>query len=57
MLIADGGSYEHAAIKQWLAANDTSPVTGRRLHSRSIVPNRALRSLIEALSQVSGECS
>lgn len=51
VLISDGGSYERSAIKDWLAEHDTSPMTGWRLDSKSIVPNRALKSLIEALSQ------
>jgi U-box domain len=44
----DGQSYERSAIRQWLAASDTSPVTGQPLVSRDLVPNRALRSIIQA---------
>ena len=44
----DGQTYERSAITQWLAASDTSPVTGQRLTSRDILPNHALRSIIEA---------
>ena len=46
----DGQTYERAAITQWLAALDsqTSPVTGQPLVSRDLVPNHALRSIIQA---------
>ena len=42
----DGHSYERSAIVQWLAASDTSPVTGQPLASRDLLPNHALRSII-----------
>ena len=44
----DGQTYERSAIVQWLAASDMSPVTGQPLVSRDLVPNRALRSIIQA---------
>jgi U-box domain len=44
----DGQSYERPAIVQWLTASDVSPVTGQPLVSRDLVPNRALRSIIQA---------
>jgi U-box domain len=44
----DGQTYERSAITQWLAAADTSPVTGQPLVSRDILPNHALRSIIQA---------
>lgn len=51
VLLADGRSYERAAITTWLSAHDVSPITGRRLSSKDTVPNRALKSLIEAVAQ------
>lgn len=43
-----GQSYERSAITQWLAASGTSPVTGQPLVSRDLLPNHALRSIIQA---------
>ena len=44
----DGQTYERSAITEWLAASDTSPVTGHPLASRDLLPNHALRSIIQA---------
>ena len=44
----DGQTYERSAITQWLAASATSPVTGQPLASRDLLPNHALRSIIQA---------
>jgi U-box domain len=44
----DGQTYERSAITQWLAVSDTSPVTGQPLASQEILPNHALRSIIQA---------
>ena len=44
----DQQTYERSAITQWLAASDASPVTGQPLASRDVVPNHALRGIIEA---------
>lgn len=48
MCVADGQSYERAAITEWLAAHDISPVTRHRLATKDLLPNYALRSLIQA---------
>lgn len=54
VLAVDGASYERSAITEWLAANGTSPVTGQRLTGgdAALVPNRALKSLMEAIGQL-----
>ena len=44
---ADGFTYEHSAIEQWLKAHDTSPATGVELQSKQLNPNHSLRSLIQ----------
>ena len=44
----DGQTYERSAITQWLAASGTSPVTGQPLTSLDLLPNHALRSIIQA---------
>ena len=44
----DGQTYERSTMMQWLAASDVSPVTGQPLVSRDLLPNHALRSIIQA---------
>jgi len=46
----DGHTYERDAIRQWLAAHDTSPLTGLRLASKALTPNHSLRSLARAFA-------
>ena len=42
-----GHSYEKEAILQWLAKNETSPITRNRLSRKHLVPNRALKEAIK----------
>lgn len=44
----DGQTYERAAIIEWLEANDVSYVTKAPLPTRNLIPNHALRSIIQA---------
>ena len=44
----DGQTYERSAITEWLAAADTSPVTGQPLTSRDLLPNHTFRCMIQA---------
>lgn len=49
VLCADGHSYERAAITAWFASdNCASPVTGQPLEHRRLLPNHALRIMIQA---------
>jgi U-box domain len=48
LCISDGHSYEQRAISEWLQTHDTSPVTGQLLATKDLLPNHALRQLIEA---------
>lgn len=50
VLASDGVTYERAAIERWLAQNVTSPMTNTPLTSTDLIPNRALRSIIERAS-------
>ncbi|XP_072150537.1 U-box domain-containing protein 33-like isoform X2 [Setaria viridis] len=45
-MAADGFTYEAEAIRGWLDAADTSPMTNLRLANRTLTPNKALRSAI-----------
>ena len=49
VLLADGYSYERAAILKWLANHTTSPATGKELRHLCITPNHALRTTISEL--------
>ncbi|XP_025791429.1 U-box domain-containing protein 70-like isoform X2 [Panicum hallii] len=46
-IAADGFTYEAEAIKDWLGAHDTSPMTNLALPHRATIPNSALRSAIQ----------
>merc|ERR1711964_785815 len=49
-MLADGHTYERAAIVQWFAASDgryTSPVTNSRVDPNLMLPNYALRTAIQ----------
>lgn len=48
----DGHTYERAAIEQWLASHNTSPLTGQPLEHKNLVPNRALKKIITQYSQL-----
>ncbi len=49
---ADGQTYERAAIERWLESSDTSPATGAKLPSKTLVPNIALRQAVEEWEQL-----
>jgi hypothetical protein len=47
-LAADGFSYEHEAIEEWLkTGHDTSPMTNLKFKHKLLTPNHTLRSLIQ----------
>jgi len=47
VICSDGHSYDREGIQQWLATNNTSPLTGAELESRNVAPNHALRKVIQ----------
>eukprot|EP00850_Spirogloea_muscicola_P002887 SM000011S19065 [mRNA] locus=s11:630640:635531:- [translate_table: standard] len=47
VLAADGHTYERVAIATWLSSNDTSPMTNCELPHKTLMPNYALRSMIQ----------
>ena len=50
---SDGITYERSAIEAWFAAgNSTSPMTRQPMTSQSLVPNYALKALIEEAGAV-----
>lgn len=46
VVAADGYTYEHKAIIQWLHEHGTSPMTNLALEHPEVYPNHALRSAI-----------
>ena len=44
----EGNSYERREIETWLASHGTSPITRTPMTIHDLIPNRALRELIEA---------
>lgn len=48
VIASDGFTYERDAISRWLSSRGTSPQTNAPLASRNLVPNRALKALIQA---------
>ena len=44
---ADGHTYERSAIETWLKTRQTSPLSNERLAHKQLVPNRALKALID----------
>ena len=44
---AEGNTYECSVIEQWLALHDVSPLSNAPLAHKNLVPNRALKKLIE----------
>jgi hypothetical protein len=47
VICADGHTFEREAITQWLANHNTNPVTGLPLRNTNLIPNLALRSMIQ----------
>ena len=45
VILADGYSYERAAIEAWIKDYDTSPVTGAKLGHKDVIPNISLRQV------------
>jgi len=47
VIAKDGITYERSAIEAWLREHGTSPSTRERMRIRDLVPNRAIRELLE----------
>jgi len=47
VICCDGHSYDRHGIELWLATHSTSPLTGAELESKHMVPNHALRKVIQ----------
>lgn len=47
VVCCDGHTYERTAISKWLATHNTSPLTNEVLDTMTLLPNRALKTVIE----------
>jgi len=47
VILSDGFTYERTAIEDWLKKNNTSPMTNLPLDNLNLIPNIALRKLIQ----------
>ena len=54
---SDGFTYEREAITEWLRTKDTSPKTGAKLESTTLIPNFSLRSIIRSSIEASAAAS
>ena len=43
----DGHTYERKAIEQWLRRNGTSPITNQSLSLEHLVPNYAIKKMVD----------
>eukprot|EP01122_Echinamoeba_exundans_P011372 TRINITY_DN4501_c0_g1_i1.p1 TRINITY_DN4501_c0_g1~~TRINITY_DN4501_c0_g1_i1.p1 ORF type:complete len:120 (+),score=23.31 TRINITY_DN4501_c0_g1_i1:374-733(+) len=47
VLLTSGNCYDRSSIEQWLRTKNTDPLTNMPLQSKTLIPNRPLRGLIE----------
>lgn len=50
VVCVDGQTYERAAIEEWFENHQTSPNTNKVLESKMLIPNHALRSVIQGFA-------
>jgi len=48
VVAADGHTYERQHIAEWLQKSDTSPMTNEPMDHKHLIPNLALRAVMEA---------
>ena len=52
VIFSDGHSYERWSIEHWLVGHNTSPLTaGAELGSKQLIPNHALRKVVQEWEQ------
>ena len=52
VILEDGHTYEREAISDWLKFRNTSPNTNQQLSSKVMIPNIALKNLIQELEDL-----
>lgn len=53
----DGHTYENAAIKDWFTKKRTSPMSNVKLTSTEVIPNLALKNLIQKFLKENPNCA
>ena len=53
----DGFTYERTAISEWLRTKNTSPTTGAKLESKTLIPNRMALCLLNAFNEAASAAS
>ena len=48
VIATDGYTYERSAIERWIAKKNTSPITNLILLNKTLIPNRAIKCVIQA---------
>ncbi len=51
VLLPDGHTFEHSAIKEWLQTHSTSPVTNQEVGGCALTPNWAIKKVVEDWQQ------
>ena len=51
ILVGDGHTYERKAIEQWLEKNNTSPMMNTKLRTKELVPNYAMRRMLDDVAR------
>lgn len=52
VICSDGHTYERKNIEQWLNTHSTSPMTNQTLTNKTMIPNIALRKLIQQKKEI-----
>ena len=47
VICSDGHTYERSAIEKWLSTENHSPMTRQIITNKSLIPNIALRNIIQ----------
>ena len=50
-VVETGQTYDRAAIKSWLYTHSTDPITNVELRSKKLVPNIAIRQMLQAIDE------
>ena len=50
VIFPDGYTYERSAIEEWLKKHNNSPYTRQTMQANQGIPNRALKTQIEEMS-------
>lgn len=52
VMTSDGQTYERSAIEEWLKTHDKSPLTGKALTNKKLIPNFVMKKLINSFYEL-----